>query len=181
MPRTAQKKSEANKLRREGFIPAIIYHKDKAGETIYVQSDEFSAFLRGVQPGRLSTSVFTLVDGKGKERRVIIKDIQYNVVNYNVVHLDFEELLENVTINVKVPIECVGAAECPGVKLGGALRQVIRHLKVRCLPKDMPAFFTLDVKDLGLRQSKRLEDLDIPNTIRPLVNLREVAAVIVKR
>lgn len=181
MPRTAQKKSEVNKLRREGFIPAIIYHKDKAGETIYVQSDEFGAYLRGVQPGRLSTTVFTLVDSHGKGRRVIIKDIQYNVVNYNVIHLDFEELIDGVTINVKVPIECVGAAESPGVKLGGALRQVIRSLKVRCQPKDIPAFFTLDVKELNLRQSKRLSDLDIPNDIRPLANLKEVAAVIVKR
>lgn len=181
MPRTAQKKSEANKLRREGFIPVIVYRKDKAGDTLYVQNDEFSAYLRAVQPGRLSTTVFTLVDEKGKQRRAIIKDIQYNVVNYNVIHLDFEELIDDVTVNVKVPIECVGAAECPGVKLGGALRQVIRSLKVRCLPKDMPSFFTLDVKELGLRQSKRLSDLEIPQTIRPLANLKEVAAVIVKR
>jgi large subunit ribosomal protein L25 len=181
MPRTAQKKSEVNKLRREGFIPAIIYHKDKAGETIYVQNDEFSAYLRAVQPGRLSTTVFTLVDSQEKSRRVIIKDIQYNVVNYNVIHLDFEELIDGLTIKVKVPIECVGAAESPGVKLGGALRQVIRSLRVRCQPKDIPAFFSLDVKALNLRQSKRLSDLDIPNEIRPLANLKEVAAVIVKR
>lgn len=181
MPRTAQKKSEVNRLRREGFIPAIIYHKEKAGETVYVPSEEFSAHLRAVQPGRLSTTVFALVDQKSKERRVIIKDIQYNVVNYNVIHLDFEELIDSIPININVPIECIGAAESPGVKLGGALRQVIRHLRIRCLPKDMPTSFTLDVNDLALFQSKRLSDLDIPNTIRPLADLKEVAAVIVKR
>lgn len=181
MPRAAQKKSEVLKLRRQGFIPAIIYHKEKAGETIYVQSDEFSAYLRHVQQGHLPTTIFTLVDEKGKQRRVIIKDIQYNVVNYNVIHLDFEELIDNVPVKVKVPIECIGAAECEGVKLGGVLRQVIRYLRVRCLPKDIPSHFTLDVSGLGPRQSKRLEDVPLSDTLRPLANLREVAAVIVKR
>ena len=129
----------------------------------------------------MPTSVFTLVDDKGKERKAIIKDIQYNVTNYQVIHLDFEELLDDIKVNIKVPIEFIGAAESPGVKLGGVVRQVIRHLKVRCLPKDIPTYFLLDVKDLGPRQSKRLKDLNIPQTIRPLADLNEVALVIVKR
>lgn len=181
MPRTAQKKSETNKLRREGFIPAVIYHKGKAGEPVYVPSLEMSAFLRSVQPGRLPTSIFKLIDSKGKERRAIIKDIQYNIINYEVVHLDFEELHDDVPVNVKVPIECVGSADCAGIKLGGVLRQVIRHVKVRCYPKDIPTYFTLDIKDLALKQSKRLADIEMPNTVRPLTGLKEVVAVIVKR
>ena len=58
---------------------------------------------------------------------------------------------------------------------------MIRHLRVRCLPQDIPSHFELDVRDLGIGQSKRLSDLEIPNTVRPLMNLKEVAAVIVKR
>jgi large subunit ribosomal protein L25 len=179
--RSAKKKSEANVLRREGFIPAVIYIRGKAAETVAVKSSEFSTLLRHVQPGRLSTHKFTLVDENGKERQAILKEIQYHVTNYAVIHLDFEELHENELINVKVPIECVGANDCPGVKLGGVLRQVIRYLRVRCLPPHIPSAFYLDVKPLGPRESKRLSDLEIPNTIRPLANMGEVAAVIVKR
>ena len=181
VPREAKKKSEVNRLRREGFIPAVLYVKGKEGKTFAVKSNEFSAHLRGVRSGHLPTTIFQLVDSNGKESKAIIKDIQYNITTYDVTHLDFEELLANEKVNVKVPIECVGAAECLGIKLGGVLRQVIRHIRVNCFPKDIPTYFELDVKELGLKQSKRLSDLTIPQSVRPLGNLNEVAAVIVKR
>lgn len=179
--RKAGNKSEVKKLRREGYIPAVLYVKEKSGEAMAVNANEFGSFLRHVKSGHLPTSIFTLVDDKGKERRVVIKDIQYEITTYAVTHLDFEELLPDHKINVKVPIECLGQADCPGIKLGGVLRQVIRHVRVRCLPKDLPSFFELDVSKLGPRESKRLKDLEIPNTVRPLVDLHEVVAVIVKR
>lgn len=180
-PRKAKSKSEVNKLRREGFIPAVLYVKGKEGETLAVKSAEFAAFLRNVKAGHLPTTVFTLTDSKGKGRRAIIKDIQYNITNYSVIHLDFEELVDGEKVNVKVPIECIGMADCVGIKLGGVLRQVIRHVRVNCLPKDLPENFTLDIKELGIKQSKRLSDIEIPKNVRPLANLNEVVAVIVKR
>ena len=122
-----------------------------------------------------------MVDDKNKERRVILKDITYNPINYQVIHLDFEELHKDVKINMKVPIEMTGVVDCIGVKLGGVLRQVIRHVKVRCLPKDIPECFFLDVKNLDLRQSRRLEQLEIPETVKPIANMKEVAVLIAKR
>lgn len=175
------KKSDAKKLRRADEIPAILYSGGNEGEPIAVKRSELTALMRQVLPGRLSTTVFSLTDSKGKERRAILKDIQYQVTTYDIMHLDFEELQENVKINVKVPIECIGMADCPGIKLGGVLRQVIRYLRVRCLPRDIPSAFELDVKSLGPRESRRLSELTIPETVRPLANLNEVAAVIVKR
>jgi large subunit ribosomal protein L25 len=179
--RTNKCKSEVKKLRREGYIPAILYVKEKEGELIAVPSAEFSTFLRGVQSGHLPTSIFTLVDEAGQQRKVIVKDIDYNITTYDVIHLDFEELKDDQKVNIKVPIECVGQEECAGIKLGGVLRQVIRHVLVRCLAKDVPRFFELNVSELAVGQSKRLKDLQIPPTLRPLVDVNEVVAVIVKR
>lgn len=180
--RAAHSKSEAKKLRREGFIPAVLYVKGKEGETLAVQASEFNTHLRQVKSGHLPTTIFSLVDEKGKERRVLVKDIQYNVTSYAVTHLDFEELLPKHKVNVKVPIECVGQVDCVGIKLGGVLRQVIRHMRL-CVedPKDIPPYFELDIRELGLKQSKRLSDIPLPKTARPLDNLNEVVAVIVKR
>ena len=179
--RTADSKSELKKLRREGYIPAVLYVKGKSGETIAVQASEYQSYLRHIKSGHLPTTIFTLVDDKGAQRRVLIKDIEYDVVSYAVTHLDFEELSVNHKINVNIPIECIGAVDCVGVKLGGVLRQVIRHVRVRCLPKDLPSFLELDVRELGLKQSKRLKDISIPASVQPLMNLKEVVAVIVKR
>lgn len=179
--RDVEKKREAKRSRREGNIPAVIYRHGKTAEAIAVPSTEFTALLRQVQSGHLPTTVFSLADEHGKARQAIIKDIQYNITTYDVIHLDFEELDKDTKVTVKVPIECTGVVDCVGVKLGGVIRQVIRYLKVRCLPKDMPKVFELDVRNLGMREARRLSDLEIPTNVRPLANMHEVAVVIVKR
>lgn len=179
--RKAVKKSECKQMRREGLVPAVIYTKGASAETIAINAKEFSTLLRKVKPGHLATTVFELVGEAGKSQRAIVKDIQYNPVNYDVIHLDFELLDEKIQINVNIPIEFTGVADCVGVKLGGVIRQVIRGLKVRCYPKDMPASFQLDVQNMSMRDCKRLKDLEIPNAVRPLIDLNEVVVVIAKR
>lgn len=178
--RSAERKCEASRLRKDGQIPAVIYIRNKDGETISVERDVFTALLRTVQQGRLPTTIFTLSDGHSK-RKAILKDIQYNPINYEVIHLDFEELLDDVPVNVKVPVEFVGVADSPGIKLGGVLRHVIRHVRVNCLPKDIPNHFQVDVRDMAITDVKKVKDLNIPNTVRPLINLNEVIMVIAKR
>ena len=75
----------------------------------------------------------------------------------------------------------LGVADCVGVKMGGFMRQILRWVKVRCLPKDIPQKFVLDVSELGISQSKRLSDIVIPENIRPLAKMQEVAVLIAKR
>lgn len=179
--RAADKKSQAKNLRLDGLIPAVIYSGGKAGDTVAVDAPSFTNFLAKLKRGRLPTIQFTLVGEDGQKRRALIKDVQYNITNYAVIHLDFQEIHDDMEINVKVPIECTGAIECVGIKHGGVLRQVIRSVKVRCLPKNIPAVFELDVSSLEMKQTKRLKDLTVPEGVRALADLNEVAVVIAKR
>ena len=179
--RTSLKKSDVKKIRRSGGVPGILYSRGRDAEPIFIQEAEFSTAVRTIPPGQLSTKAFTLVFGS-KERKAIVKDIHYEPTTYIVSHLDFEELLEDVPVVVRVPIACTGVAECMGVKqMGGVLRQVTRHVQIRCLPRDIPSEFSVDVADLGMRQSRRLEDLTFPPQITPLTPLKEVLVVVAKR
>lgn len=178
--RASTKKSDTKQIRREGKIPAILYSAGQPNLQLTVSTDEMGAVLRQMKPGHLGTTVFHLkLDGK--ERRAIIKDIQYQLTTYMVSHIDFEELFEDVPVSVKVPIQCVGVADCVGVKLGGFLRQIIRHVKVECLPKQIPQNFLVDVQDLGIRQAKKLSDIAIPKGVKPLAKMDEVVVVVSKR
>ncbi len=178
--RVGERKKDLKQIRRDGDIPAIIYSSKGQPQTLIVDGAEFSTILRDMKQGQLPTTVFTLIEGK-KERRAIIKDIQYHLTTYRVSHIDFEELVENVPVSVKVPVNCTGIVDCIGVKLGGFLRQVVRHVKVECLPGHIPSEFLVDVKDLGIRQSRRLKDIAMPKGVRPLANPEEVVVVIAKR
>ena len=178
--RKIEKKSEKSSIRHRGNIPAIVYSKGKENHYISVNGNEFNALLRQIPQGHLPTTVIELA-GEGLSFRAIVKDIQYDPTTYNVLHLDFLELQEATPVNVNVPIRCIGADDCTGIKLGGFLRQVIRHLKINCLPKDMPKELVVDIKDLGIKQTKRVKDLVIPNAVTPLSAMNEVVVVIAKR
>jgi large subunit ribosomal protein L25 len=179
--RAAKSKSESKQLRRDGYIPAVMYVRGQPSETITITEAEFSTLLRKISKGRLSTSIFELTNESKVTKKAIIKEITYDPVTYNVIHLDFEELIDGVPISLNVPIECIGTADCQGVKLGGVIRQVIRTLRVRCLPADIPEVFQLDVKNLGLWEAKRLADIQLSPTLRPQADLKEVAVTIAKR
>ena len=178
--RVGEKKKDIKEIRREGNIPAIIYFSKGQPEKLIINGAEFKTVLREMKPGQLPTTVFTLSDGR-KDRRAIIKDIQYHLTTYVVSHLDFEELIDDVPVSVKVPVNCIGVGDCMGIKLGGFLRQVVRHVKVECLPKHIPSEFIVDVRDLGIRQSKRLRDLKMPTGVRAIARPEEVIVVIAKR
>ena len=178
--RKAETKSENNLIRHRGDIPAVIYSKGKQNHLVAVNGIEFDALLRGIQSGQLPTTVIDL-EGEGLSFQAIVKDIQYDVTTYMVLHLDFLELHKETPVNVNVPIRCIGMGDSPGIKLGGFLRQVIRHLRVHCLPKNMPKEFVVDVKDLGIKQTKRIKDIKMPSGVEPLAPPNEVVVVIAKR
>lgn len=180
LKRITSKKSESNKIRREGNIPAVIYSSGKPNEMITIDGVDFKEALRKMINGRLATTKFVLVDGSN-EVSAIVKEIQYHPTTYQILHLDFERLHAGVPVTLNVPIEFSGVADCTGIKLGGFLRTVLRSVKVSCVPEKIPAVFEIDVRQLAIGQSERLSSIQMPEGVRPLTSLKEVAVVIAKR
>jgi large subunit ribosomal protein L25 len=178
--RSDVKKGVTKRLRLLKNIPAIVYGEGKDNESIYLKKSDMEAVLRHIKKGNLSTTVFTLKD-ESNTFKAIVKEIQYHVTTYEIIHIDFIRLNDDKLVNVKVPIICTGAANCSGIKLGGVLRQVVRSLKVRCYPKNLPEEFYIDVSKLVLNDSVRLKQIQMPKGVTPLAQMEEVAVVIAKR
>jgi large subunit ribosomal protein L25 len=178
--RAGENKSELTKLRYEGDIPAVVYKPGQPSEKVTVKGSDFAAVIRGLKKGYLPTTIFEM-EVDGKSRRAIVKDIQYHPTTYRILHLDFQMLEDKTEVEVRVPVTFEGVAECVGVKLGGFVRQVIHHVKVRCLPKDIPAEFTLDIRGLSIGEAKRVGDIAIGEAVRSLVPKKEIIVVIAKR
>jgi large subunit ribosomal protein L25 len=178
--RSAGKKSENRQIRRAGNIPAILYSKGQKGEEIVIDGGDFKKILNVIPAGTLSSKTF-LLDLDGKVIKAIIKGIQYQVTTYQVIHLDFEQLHEGHPVAIKIPLCCINVADCAGIKLGGVVRQVVRYVPVVCLPKNIPSAFEVDVRNLGLGQMLKLNELTIPQGVRPTISLKEVAIVIARK
>ncbi len=179
--RESQIKKDAKRARRIGEIPAVIYSKGQANRRIVLKADEFHTHLRHTPKGHLSSKKFSLIDEKGQSTKAIVKEIQYHPTTYNILHIDFLELHEDQPVNINIPLSLIGSADCVGVKLGGVIRPVLRYIKVRCLPKHIPDIFEINVADLKMNQSRRLSSIHLPDHIRPLMNLNDVAVIIAKR
>jgi large subunit ribosomal protein L25 len=178
--RKGTKKSELTQMRYQGDIPAVIYKAKEPGEKVLVNGVNFHTALRQLKKGYLPTTVFEL-DYNGVSTKAIVKEIQYHPTTYRIIHLDFYPLIDGVFIDVKVPVVCLREADCIGIKLGGVLRYVKRHIKVRCLPKDLPADFKVDIHNMEIGDVKRLRDLHLGEGILPLLQSGEIILTIAKR
>jgi large subunit ribosomal protein L25 len=178
--REGTSKGDVRRLRRNGSIPMVVYSKGQMAEIGSVSKAEIDAAMRSIRPGFLTTTVFALKDQSGRERKVLIKEIQYKSTTYDMIHIDFFELEEGRMVDVKVPVEFENSTECVGVKLGGQLRHIMRHVKVRCVPANIPSHFSLDVKDLGIRQTKRVRDLTIPKSVTCTAHADDVVVAVIK-
>src|SRR3990172_911157 len=97
--RDKEKKRDAKRVRRAGGIPGILYSAGKPGALITVDGRGFAAILRTIKKEHLSTTKLQL-EVDGQKREVMVKDIQYHPTTYDVIHLDFEELLPDVAVTV---------------------------------------------------------------------------------
>ncbi|WP_194843610.1 50S ribosomal protein L25 [Candidatus Clavichlamydia salmonicola] len=179
--RLSGKGSYLTKIRQLGDIPGVIYSKGAPGQSIVVDGEVFNKFLEDLETGTLSSTIFSL-ELEGKEPiKAIIKDIQYNVTTYQVIHLDFLELSPGALVSLKIPVKCINVLECVGVKLGGVLRQILFAINVRCKVEDICPRFELDVKNLNLAQVLKVSNLNIPSNIIPLRSQSDVVVSMVRR
>ncbi len=178
--RDGKLKSEISQMRHKGDIPGILYGQGADNVKIRIEGEGFHAAIRKMPKGFLPTTVFEF-EIDGKKVKAIAKDVQYDPVTYQVLHVDLLVLQDKVPVKVNVPIEFVGEADCVGIKLGGFLRPVIRHVRVSCLPKDMPEKFEIDVREMRIGNSRRIGDLGMPAGVKSLVAEQAVVVTIAKR
>jgi len=181
--RETVKKRDPKRLRREGNIPAILYGLGKEGTSAHalsIDAGAFQAHLRKIPAGRLSTAVFDL-KGDGVHTKAIVKDIQYHVVSYDVLHLDFQALEKGKTISVNVPVVLTGVVDCVGVKQGGQLTQPLRYISLRCPATEIPELFSIDVKDLQPEQAVKVEDLKVNANVQVVTPAGDVVVIVTKK
>ena len=179
--RKQKNKSTTSALRRSGQIPCVIYSKGQIGETFSIPKVAFEEVVRRLEMGFLSTTIFNLKTAAGKKRRAIVREIQYKPTTYEVSHIDFLELIPDHKIEMKVPLTCLGEADCVGVKAGGYLRRVKESITIRCLPKDIPTHFEVDISDVDIRQAKTVADLkSVPKGIDIRLPQNQVIATVMK-
>lgn len=146
-----------------GKIPAIVYGGGTEPIAIYVDTAKVIEILRS-EKGMNSLLLFSL-KGTKRRRHVMIKDFQIDPLTNNLIHADFRRTDPEEKIKVKVPVVCKGVPI--GVKQdGGLLDQVIRELEVECEASSIPAKIALDISNLRIRQSIKINQIDLGEKVK---------------
>ena len=148
--------SVARKLRREGWVPAVINNVDGNARSIQINRHDFELLLHHHSGESL---VLDVQIGEEEPRKTILKEVQHDPVSGAVLHADFKEILMTEKLRVTIPIELVGDA--PGVEAGGILEHLIRELEIECLPIDIVDSINVDVSHLNIGDSLTVGELNI--------------------
>ncbi|MFC1675011.1 50S ribosomal protein L25, partial [Candidatus Omnitrophota bacterium] len=160
-------------LRGKGFLPAVVYGGKKETTAISVSRHELLRLLHehGLENMviKLKVKDAKVKDDKKKARPCLIKEIQYDPVSGDMIHLDFIEISLTETIKVNVPVKPKG--EPIGVKQeGGSLETILWEIEVECLPTNIPKDVEIDVANMKMGDSLHVKDIVFPVGIKILAD-----------
>jgi large subunit ribosomal protein L25 len=147
--------ADARRLRREGYIPGVLYGKGKESYSICVPERELRRVLTG--SGGLHAILDVVLEGQETKHASILKDYQQDPLRGRISHVDFHEVRLDRPIQASVTVQLIG--EPAGAKEGGVLSQVQREINVEALPMEIPEHLELDVSGMAIGDTLRLADL----------------------
>lgn len=173
------KKNASRRLRKEGYIPAVLYGLNLEPVCIKVNSKQLKDLLRGKGITNVIFDVVVSENGNHKET-AIIKEIQRDIISREILHLDFMRIEMEREVETMVPIVIIGEEEAIGVKeQGGVVQHGLRELHIACLPKDIPDKIEYNISDLKMGDVVKVSDLKVSGNVKVLSHPEEVIVSII--
>ena len=173
--RTAQGTGASRRLRTSGFVPGVIYGGKDEPVAIEVEHEKVWHQLR---KEAFHASILSL-DLDGKKQQVLLRAVNMHPFRAQVQHLDFQRVVANQKIHMKVPLHFTSADESPAVKLSSALiSHIMNEVDIRCLPADLPEFVLVDLSQITVGHSIHARDLVMPKGVEIVLKGKENPAVV---
>jgi large subunit ribosomal protein L25 len=147
----------ARKLRASGRIPAIIYGHKQASTPISLTRDSVWEMIKK------KTHLAELEIGGGTSETVLVREIQWDHLGKEIIHLDFARVSASDSVETEVPIELRGTA--PGVTEGGILEQLIHDILVVCRADAIPNNIKVDISELHIGKAVHVKELKLPEGV----------------
>jgi large subunit ribosomal protein L25 len=164
LPRQGRGSHKAEKLRRRGLVPAVLYGHKEATVSVSVSGEELHKALRhGARVLDLKSD--------GKTEKVLIRELQWDHLGHEILHVDFARISADERIHVTVPIELRGTA--PGTATtagGGVLDQPLHTVPIECLAVNIPESIRVNIGELQLSQAIHVKELHLPEGVKVLAD-----------
>ena len=160
--RNDEGKGASRRLRRAGFVPAIVYGGELQPVSIQIAHKDV---WHASQNEWFYSSILDL-DLGGDTQKVLLRDMQRHPFKQLVLHLDFQRVNENEAIRVRVPLHFMNQDTSPAGKASGVvITHELNEVEIACLPKDLPEYIEIDLSDLKVDDIIHLSGLKLPKGV----------------
>ncbi|MFO0840272.1 MAG: 50S ribosomal protein L25 [Phycisphaerae bacterium] len=157
------------RVRRSGYVPGVIYGHGEAPEAVAVSKRDLVNALEENQ------HVVKLALG-GKETQYLIKDVQYDHLQREPLHVDLMRVDPNERVRVKVPLELKGTPA--GAKEGGVVLHVLADIEVECRLIEIPEAIRANITEMKLGQSLHVREIELPAGVTAVTPGEDIVAVV---
>ena len=158
-----------NKLRSEGFIPAILYGGKDPNANISISKKSIVNILNN--ESFLSTVLELDIDGK--KEKVLPREVAYHVVSDEPIHIDFMRIVAGAKIIIEIPVQFKNHEESPGLKRGGVLNIVRRKVELKSPADKIPDDIVIDLSGLEIGTSIKISSVKLPENVTPTITDRD--------
>ncbi len=166
-----ERSSNAKKIRREGFIPGVIYGQDFESKVVQFDFLELNKLLKD----NTKTSRFKVNIGDSSTR-CIVKEVQRDSATGRLIHIDMQSISENEEIKIKVPITFTGKRMIESKNL--MIENYLTELELSGKMKYMPEGIEIDVENKEFGDKIIVSDIKIDSNLEVLDDKDEVVALI---
>ncbi len=187
--REDQGKGASRRLRREKKVPAIIYGAGRPPRSL---AFDHNKVLLELENESFYSSILNIKVGK-RSQAAILKDLQRHPAKNQIMHMDFQRIVEDEEIRMNVPLHFIGEDVAPGVKEGGgSVSHLMTDVEIVCLPRYLPEYIDIDVSKLELDEMLSMSDIVLPEGVeipalaqgpeadRPIVSIHVIKEVIIE-
>lgn len=164
-----------NAMRREGWVPSVIYGTNTENKNIKVNAKEFGDMFKSAPSSKILINI-ELEDGS--KVVTFIQDLQHDALTGKILHADFLAVTDETEIRASLPLVLEG--EAAGAKIGGQLEQTIHKLAIRTKVKYLPETINVNVEHLQVAESLRIGDITFAEGVTPTLNDKVVIALVAK-
>ena len=165
--RMKQGTGASRRLRITGRTPGIVYGGTSDPQNIEL---DHNALWHALKKEAFHSSILEM-ELNGASSQVLLRDVQMHPFKQLVLHIDFQRVDANTTLNMKVPLHFSGEENSPAVKADGCLiNHVINELNIACLPANLPESIQVDLSGLKKGTSLHLNDITLPEGVKAITH-----------
>ena len=163
--RNTKSQGEVRSLRLNGNVPGIVYGGVEKNEKVTVSKKILKSLID--KENFLSNIIILKLDGK--PQNVLPREITYNVISDEPIHIDFLRVVPGVKIRIEVPVQFINHETSPGLKRGGVLNIVRRRIELKCPSEKIPEVIKIDLDGIDIGESFKISSIKLEEGVTPTI------------